>query len=261
MSSRALIVSRYVGGTPRELARGLGCKIAIANAKKPKFSSLIINWGSTEAIRHKQSAKVLNPPNKVALSSDKLATFRELASGKVNTVDWTTEPEKARQWLDDGSSIVCRHLTRASAGEGIELVKWEDYKASGKKSVSIPQCPLYTRYFPKKQEVRVHVANNEVIHYAAKLRRRDGVDGPADPWIRTHERGWIFATQDIEENKDAKDLAVAALGRLGLHFGAVDIAIGKRGVACLEVNSAPGLEGVTIQKYIDYFKRELANAA
>ncbi len=98
------------------------------------------------------------------------------------------------------------------------------------------------------------MAGNEVIHYAAKLRRREGVDEPADPWIRTHDRGWVYATQGVVPNEEAQTLAVSALGRLGLDFGAVDIAIGKLGVAVLEVNSAPGLEGTTLEKYVNYFK-------
>ena len=258
MARKILLISRYVGGTPLQLARALDGIVAMANPKVFKFSPFIINWGSSMAIRCKPNTKVLNKPLAVAWSSDKLLTFQKLA-GHAKTVDWTTHPDKAAEWLIDGSSVVCRKLTKGSAGAGIEIVKWEDYKKNGKRAVDLPQCPLYTRYFPKSQEVRVHVAGNKVIHYAAKLRRRDGVDGPADPWIRTHERGWVYATQDIVPNKEAEDIAVAALGRLGLDFGAADIAIGKLGVALLEVNSAPGLEGTTLEKYASYFKQELAS--
>ncbi len=256
MAKKPLIISRYVGGTPRELAKKLGGLVAMADPQAAKFSPFIINWGSSLAIRCKPNSKVLNKPLAVAWSSDKLLTFQKVA-GHAKTVDWTVEPEKAVQWLLDGSSVVCRKVTRGSAGEGIEIVKWEDFKKAGKRPIDLPKCPLYTRYFPKSQEVRVHVAGNEVIHYAAKLRRREGIDEPADPWIRTHDRGWVFATQGVVPNKEAEQIAITALGRLGLDFGAVDIAIGKLGVALLEVNSAPGLEGATLDKYVKYFSKEM----
>lgn len=249
----ALVVSRYIGGTPRDIARALHCKISLANDRKKRTNGLIINWGSTARILlSRNSQRVLNPPLAVEVSSNKLRTFEVLTNEKIPSIAWTTDQKKALEWLDEGSSIVCRKVLRGSSGRGIEIVKWLDWKAQGKPKVKLPNAPLYTKYFPKNQEVRVHVGGDSVIHYSQKKHKTG--ESP-DTWIRSHDNGWIFATEGITENEQAKDIAIRAVDRLGLDFGAVDIAIGKLGVAILEVNSAPGLEGTSLDKYVSFFEQ------
>jgi glutathione synthase/RimK-type ligase-like ATP-grasp enzyme len=78
-------------------------------------------------------------------------------------------------------------------------------------------------------------------------RRPDEFDG----YIRNHSNGWIFASNDVVEPADLRPLATAACNSLGMDFGAVDIIWNERDNKCylLEVNSAPGLEGITLMKY------------
>jgi glutathione synthase/RimK-type ligase-like ATP-grasp enzyme len=50
----------------------------------------------------------------------------------------------------------------------------------------------------------------------------------------------------------AKEASIRAVAALGLDFGGVDILVKKDGsCAVLEVNSAPGIEGTTLDKYAE----------
>lgn len=254
-----VIVSNYLGGTPRALAKGLKWTVSKANANKDRIASLIVNYGTTTPIRAKRGARVLNKPDNVRHAADKLATFRLLTTdgrGQIPTVEWTEDREVALGWLKAGTSVVVRKLLRASEGRGIEIVKWEEWKAAGKPANALPQAPLYTRYFPKVKEVRVHVLCGKVLAYAEKKRKRGE---EADNWVRSHSKGWIFATQGVQPLPAATEAALLAVRRLGLDFGAVDIAVSRDRVAVLEVNTGPGLEGSTLEAYTKAFKEVARN--
>ena len=61
-------------------------------------------------------------------------------------------------------------------------------------------------------------------------------------------------TFDLPE--DCEKQAVAAVVALGLDFGAVDVVynVKEQKAYVLEVNSAPGLSGTTLDKYVEVFK-------
>jgi glutathione synthase/RimK-type ligase-like ATP-grasp enzyme len=72
--------------------------------------------------------------------------------------------------------------------------------------------------------------------------------------VRNWHTGWVYATQDITEPPEAIiDVAEMALDALGLTYGAVDIIHQDTNLYVLEVNTAPGLEGTTLQFYADNF--------
>ena len=77
------------------------------------------------------------------------------------------------------------------------------------------------------------------------------------PWIRSHSSGWRLdygegARTVRQKHRDAAKAAVLALG---LDFAAVDVAETRdKRVLVLEVNRAPGLEGVTVAKYVEKIK-------
>ena len=115
----------------------------------------------------------------------------------------------------------------------------------------VVQAPLYTKYVKKKSEFRVHVFDNEVIHVQEK-RRRAGVED-VDNQIRNHDNGWVFCVQNVEAPADVTDQALRAVRAAGVDFGAVDVIYNqkKNEAYVLEINTAPGLEGTTLEKYAD----------
>ena len=119
-------------------------------------------------------------------------------------------------------------------------------------------APLYTQYKPKKHEYRVHVMNEEVIDVQKKALRR-GSEGN-NFQIRTHDNGYIYMRNAIRVPEDAKTYAIQAVDACGLDFGAVDIIWNERENKSyvLEINTAPGLEGTTVEKYAETIRRNYA---
>lgn len=125
----------------------------------------------------------------------------------------------------------------------------------------ISNTKFVTEYFTAKDEFRVHVACGKVIFTQRKSLRTDE-QRPAHPnfIVRNHENGFIFQQENINIPEEAKQEAIKAVSALGLDFGAVDIrckkATSTRGpLPCvLEVNTAPGIQGSTLAKYVEVFK-------
>lgn len=62
---------------------------------------------------------------------------------------------------------------------------------------------------------------------------------------------WIFENQGLKIPDSAKELAIGVVGAVGLDFGAVDIVLHNNVPKVLEINSAPGMEGTTLERYFD----------
>lgn len=239
--------------------RGIKCLRVRSDSTRyrPKPTDVIVNWGNSQLPAWRANPKY-NPIHSVARCSDKLEFFNVMSNvdrravGDVNNIvripETTTMREVAQQWLDEGHTVLARTLLRASGGRGIVV------HTTGEQVV---QASLYTKYVKKKAEFRVHVFNNEVIHVQEK-RRRAGVED-VDNQIRNHDNGWVFCVQNVDAPADVTDQALRAVRAAGVDFGAVDVIYNqkKNEAYVLEINTAPGLEGTTLEKYADAI---LANA-
>lgn len=172
--------------------------------------------------------------------TDKLTQFRKFEEHHVSSPPYTTDARVARQW---GSVVVCRTVLRGSEGRGIVVAETPD---------QIVAAPLYTQYVKKKKEFRVHVLNGTVIDVQEKRRRSD-FDGQRDVRIRNVANGYVFCRNDVVEPAGLRDLAIAATQAVDYSLGAVDIVYNEhsRSLFVLEVNSTPGMEGTTVEKYAD----------
>jgi glutathione synthase/RimK-type ligase-like ATP-grasp enzyme len=119
-------------------------------------------------------------------------------------------------------------------------------------STNLVRAPLYVKYKKKKKEFRVHVFNGQVIDLAEKRRfRQERRDESFVGLIRNHGNGWAFCRDAIVEPTGLRELAIQSVAALGLHFGACDIIWNEKENKCysLEVNTAPGLQGTTLERY------------
>lgn len=214
---------------------------------RPRRGDLVINWGSSTSPNWKLAQEDVNKPQAVAVAANKLLTLQKLHEANVPTPEFTTSREEALSWIETDSTVVIRNTLTGHSGQGIQIATDAN---------SITPAPLYTKYKKKRAEFRVHVFNGEVIDTVQK-KKRSAENRPDNftTYIRSHANGWVFCREGITDCNRRNTIAVAAVSALGLQFGAVDIIYNEYEdqYYVLEVNTAPGLEGTTLQKYVETF--------
>lgn len=228
----------------KALAEALGIKRLKHEgpATKPE---MVINWGSSNITRVINGA-MLNQPRYVANASNKLTTLKLFKEAGVACPEWSEALYDPVSWLAAGDKVVARMVLNGHSGEGIVIVDNLD---------DLPPAPLYTKYIKKDQEYRIHVAGGQVIFQQRKARKKEVPDEEVNWQVRNLAGGFIFANDGVNAPDNVCANAIAAVAALGLDFGAVDIVTTKKGEAyALEVNTACGLAGKTIDAYVKYFQ-------
>lgn len=235
------------------LAKALGIKRIKAEGSKFNGGGTVINWGAGRLPQWAKDTVVLNTPDNVKRAANKLKLFKlvEQKAGEYYPDDinilsippFCTSRELAEKWLADGA-VVCRTKLSASSGEGIVLAENKE---------EMVDAPLYTKYIPKKDEYRVHCfhgpAGSVVLDVARKARRKDHED---PNWkVRVHDNGFVYAREGVEPPQAVLATALKIFRISELDFGAVDVIYQKRSdkAYALEINTAPGLEGQTVDTY------------
>lgn len=229
---------------------------------------LIINYGSSAfPMQRVGRGRLLNSPEAVGLSSNKLRAFQRFEQAGVKTVEWTADYAQASAWVREGGMVYARTSLQGHSGAGIVIGYGNPAGVGDAGDVSVvstlPRAQLYTKaILQERREFRIHVMNG-VITYVQQKRRRDGFreNENYSNLVRNHHTGWIYATQNADVCDEAKREAVKAIEALGLDFGAVDV-ITRRGEAwVLEVNTAPGMSGTNLETYATNFQRILNGQA
>lgn len=216
----------------RLLAEALGIR-RLRHRNSTARPRVVINWG--RGIEH---VRVLNKPEAVGAAINKLVAFQKMEQQGVSIPAFTTDIRKAETWLEEGK-VVCRRTITGHEGDGISIHSQEP----------LPQVPLYVKYIPKKKEFRVHVCNGKVFDIQQKVLRA-GTPNPSFA-VRNTANGFVFQRNGIVVPDSVKQEAVKAVEALLLDFGAVDVIWNESRDKSyvLEVNTAPGLEGSSIQNY------------
>lgn len=216
---------------------------------KGSLEKVVINWGASKLPQEVMKCKVINSPEAVSKAADKLSSFKVMAEYGVSIPPFTESRKDALRMVEDGDTVVCRTILNGHSGEGIVLAESME---------QVVDAPLYVKYIPKKQEYRVHIGNGNTLFVQRKSRRNDVAAENINWKIRNHANGFIFAQgEDLGEVPvDVTEQAHFAVRSLGLDFGAVDVIYNeKHGKAyVLEVNTAPGITGRSVEHYADYFE-------
>lgn len=231
----------------KALAQALGIKrLKLEGSKwKPRPNDVVINWGSRKDHPAFNAGIVLNRPDKVELASNKIKAFERFKECQIKSPEFSLDKKDAIKWIENGKKVVCRTVLNGHSGEGVVIAETED---------QIVDAPLYTSYIPKKDEYRVHVMDTRPFFIQRKARVREVPDDEVNWQVRNLKGGFIYANQNIEPPIGVEDAAVKAVLALGLDFGAVDILVTNKGnVFVLEVNTACGLAGTTLEKYTEAF--------
>lgn len=257
----------------KALAKGLeGKRILTGGRSKFKYGKdkTVINWGSSD-YHVEKDVPMFNPPERVATASNKLTFFEALKSSTCRLVPFTTSEEEVQKWIDAGSIVVARQKLTGHSGEGIVIID-----PNNEKELDIVPAKMYTKYVKKAREYRIHIMNGEVIRVQKKILQPEmtaKINDPEDSmtkddidWsVRNHGNGFIYVTDGVEEDcpKDVIDQATKAISACRLHFGAVDVIWNnkKQQAFVLEINTSPGLQGGTIDAYLEGFDKLLSTVS
>lgn len=256
MYPKRVLLSPWRSSTPRALSAALGLVLRtpgqiVANPGTSDRIKLLVNWGTRTGWG---GIRTLNAAKSVNIASNKLLTMRVLEKQCVPTLEYTTDADEAQKWLAK-NSVIAHHDPRGHSGHGLSLHK----KGS---TESLPRAQVYTKYFPKKVESRVHIIqrpNGPQTFYLEKKRVSKerypefGLEDSPDTYIRTYDNGWIFA-REVKDDAKAIALALKALNTVELDFGAVDIMFDGNRHVVGEINTAPGLEGECLDFYVENLK-------
>lgn len=247
MPTKVLLYPYKMGSqSARDIRRSTGWKlIRRENSRyRPYRSHTIVNWGCGTTPDF-APAKVLNHPASVRMCANKLQFFRAIDPELVPA--YTTNIEVARAWISEGFKVCCRTTLTGHSGQGLVLAETE---------AQLVNAPLYTKYFPKKQEYRVHVyksgANAVIFDQQRKARFNGALDEEVNWQIRTHHNGFVFARDGVVLPEVVATCAVRVFNATGLDFGAVDVLYNERHnrAVCVEVNTAPGVCNTTLTNYV-----------
>lgn len=236
--------------TAKQVAKMLGTQIVKPDGEfRNNFNHKVVNWGSTETPIWKHSANTfLNHPFNVRKAVNKVVTLKTMLENDIPHIEFTADKGLATSWLET-SPVVVRSVVNGYGGRGVKIVTEGE----------LPDAPLYTKFIPKAREYRFHVFEGKIIDVQQK-KRRSGLDERQDGLIKNLANGWVFCRDEITEPpSNARQIALDAIRALGLDFGSVDM-LSKDGQAyVLEVNTASGLQGTTLDLYINELKKYVRN--
>lgn len=237
--------SRSASNLARELG-GLSLRLE-GSRYRQRPTDIVINWGNTNI-----------PPgvtpqfngDAVALrnASNKLFFFNtQQGSGNSDIIPrfWRNREDIP----DDAFPIVCRTVLAGHSGDGIVI--------SNTRADLVP-APLYTQYKKKASEFRIHLGRRGeeivTISQQKKVRRQDHENPNFQ--IRNHQNGFIYQRNDITVPDEVLTAARRAFAATALDFGGVDVIFNERErrAYVLEINTACGLEGTTVEDYGRFFR-------
>lgn len=244
----------------KDLATAIGIKQIKKEGSKFKGAShkLVINWGNSKSTDEVDKCMVINKPECVAICSDKLAFFNfiQRMNERITNIGdyveiplYSTKKTWALDMCESGTKIVCRTVLNGHSGEGIHIADTPD---------DVVDAPLYVEYRLKKTEYRVHVMHDKVVDVQRKARDHNIPDDQVNWQVRNHKYGFVFVRDENPDTipKNVLTQALNAVKMVGLDFGAVDIIYNSkhRNATVLEINTAPGLSGTTLEGYKSRFK-------
>lgn len=209
-------------------------------------NDIVINWGSSGVPDN--LGVVLNPSVTIQTCTDKRNFFiwAKAECDEVIPNYWTNKSDIPSSVFNMDGMVVARTVLAGHSGAGISIARSME---------EVVDAPLYTLYVKKKDEYRIHVGRGGSIISIQRKARKLSHDSPN--WlVRNHANGFVYVRDGVSPPEQVMAAAVKVFNASGLDFGAVDVIWNEaqERAYVLEINTAPGLEGQTVQDYAAYFK-------
>ena len=202
---------------------------------------------------------MLNHTSSVVRIGNKLNAMETFhAHGVTCPQFFTSRTAAATHMRETNCHIMARTVLTGHSGNGIVYCSTPD---------ELPEASLYTTYIKKAAEYRVHFMGDgrysgvgtPPMFIQRKAKRSDVSAENVDWKVRNREGGFIYAN-DPSNVGDVPECVIREANRAflasALNFGAVDVIYNKKkGQAyVLEINTAPGLQGRTLEFYATNLK-------
>lgn len=216
---------------------------------------LFIRWGTTDEFPNLRYKHELNSLEAVLRTINKLLMLQALTEAGVSTLEFSNDATRLQEFVDRTGNVYIRN------NQGV--VRYgNDFNATRDSYFSRP-----IRF--KRREYRVHVFNGKVIGAYEKVPLVSATAENQSPTAaenrpklyKSDTCRFVRCNLDGVEglvprvNDEAQALCVRAVQALGLLFGGVDLIRDKHGhfFVC-EVNSAPGLNGLNVERWVNEIK-------
>ncbi len=182
---------------------------------------------------------------------NKLTQYQWFKEQGLSALEFTTHAEEAFKWNESGDTVIGRMLLNASCGKGIVV------QEPGLQNF-VMNCPVYTKYKPKKREFRVHVFKDKVVAIVEKKLRA----GQPPAKVRNLANGYVFCQEFVlsDELRNRITTLSLAASKVSLSdFKGVDLGYNEKkdDLFVIEVNSAPGIEGSNVNNYVEAIKNHV----
>jgi hypothetical protein len=182
---------------------------------------------------------------------DKLHQYKFFRKNNLNFPWFTESKEEVIDYMvAKDVPILCRVLIKGQEGRGIVIADNVN---------ELVDAPVYVEYKEKTLEYRVNLFRGRVINVREKRRKLDHVVGLEDePRIRNVANGYVYCIPKREIPVGVQRTALGAALVTDSCIVGVDVAYNKNTKEhfLLEVNSAPALEGITVDAYRDAIIKE-----
>ncbi len=173
---------------------------------------------------------------------DKLHQYKFFRKNELNFPWFSESKEQTKKMMEGGAiqSVLCRVLLRGQEGHGIVIADQPE---------DLVDAPVYVQYREKTIEYRVNLFRGKVVNVREK-RRKIGFEG-GEPRIRNTENGYVYCLPVKVIPQLVITSAVRAAKVTDSDIVGVDVAYNANNGEhfIIEVNSAPSMEGVTVEDY------------
>lgn len=213
-------------------------KVIKKRTNKKFKADVVLRWGSTEQFPNLESKIELNTLEAVNNASNKLVMMQKLVQANIPTAQVAFDLSDT-ELLDSLRNEEGYFYVRGSNDQ----VRYDNTVRCGDKYVTKP-------IVNKRREYRVHVFNGEVIAIYEKIPQDENVK-----LFKSHN--CKFSSVDMTRMRlKPQDLQVCidAVNAMGLLFAGIDLMRDNdQNVFVSEVNSAPALNSVNIERYTNLF--------
>lgn len=223
--------------TGRLIGQGLGLPFGSCafHTRTKGAWEIAIRWGGVES-PERETPRTLNRAEGIRAASGKFGSFRRFRDSDVPIPRFTTSVHEAREW----GTVVYGRTNHGFQGRGICVYQ---------PGAECGPHELYVEGIPCEREYRLHVVKGMVVSVQRKYLERPHLDDGG--FVKNLAHGYVFKTPQRGLNGSRHSAAIKAVECLGLDFGAVDMVIDAEGREyVLEVNTAPALSPMRVEKYV-----------